>query len=95
MKLEEFKAKYFTNNFYWINKHNCEGIQMIGLEVGCLLHTGEKDFITWEEGITNLGYRTKGGQTYCQRECFLAGGKKATDTGKMIADYKELKDGQK
>lgn len=58
MKLQEFKQKYFTNNFYWVNEKNYKQLQEIALEVGCLCHTGKKDIINWHEGFNNLGFRT-------------------------------------
>ncbi len=30
---QEFKQKYFTNNFYWVNKDNYKRLQEIALEV--------------------------------------------------------------
>ena len=38
----KFKEKYFTNNFYWVNKDNYLRLQQIALEVGCLCHTGKQ-----------------------------------------------------
>jgi len=42
MKRVKFKEKYFTNNFYWVNKDNYQRLQQIALGVGCLCHTGKK-----------------------------------------------------
>ena len=47
MNLQEFKQKYFTNNFYWVNENNYQLLQDIALEVGCLCHTMKKDTIKW------------------------------------------------
>ena len=86
----KFKEKYFTNNFYWVNKENYQQLQKIALEVGCLCHTGKQEFIKWHEGFNNLGFRTyekNNNVTVFQKEPFLMHNEKATDFEEMIAEY--------
>ena len=90
MKELQFKLKYFTDNFYWVNKYNYKKLQEIGFEMGCLNPNGEKSIIEWHEGFKNLGFRTYKKNkftTYFQKEAFLIGGKKATDYNQMLLDY--------
>lgn len=89
-EIKEFKQKYFTDNFYWVNESNYKRLQEIGLEVGCLCHTGKKEIIQWHEGFNNLGFRTYKSNndiTIFQKEAFLLHGKHATDFNEMINDY--------
>ena len=89
----EFKQKYFTNNFYWVNESNHEKLQQIGLEFGCLCHTGDASIIKWHEGFKNLGFRTyekNGKVTMFQKEPFLMHTENATDYQDMIKAYSEL-----
>lgn len=93
MTKSEFKQKYFTNNFYWVNEKNYEKLQQIGIEVGCLCHTGDTSIIKWHEGFKNLGFRTyekNNNITIFQKEPFLLHTEKATDYDKMIKAYSEL-----
>ena len=90
MTQEEFKEKYFTNNFYWVNFDNHINIQAIALKVGCLLHTGKAEMIDWHEGLNNLGFRTRNGTTWIQKEEFLLGSEDATDYQEMARDYRKL-----
>ena len=93
MDKKEFKDKYFTNNFYWVNEQNYKKLQEIGLETGCLLHTGKKDIIKWHEGFGNLGFRTYTeykGITRFQIEGFLCRNEKATDYNEMLKNYNKL-----
>lgn len=90
-KLNTFKQKYFTNNFYWVNESNYKQLQEIAIEVGCLLFTKEKEIIKWHDGFNCLGFRTRDGQTYFQKEAFLTHNETATDYNEMILKYKELK----
>lgn len=86
----KFKEKYFTNNFYWVNKGNYLRLQQISLEVGCLCHTGKQEYISWHEGFNNLGFRTyekNNNVTFFQKEPFLMHNEKATDFEEMIAEY--------
>lgn len=93
MKLQEFKQKYFTNNFYWVNENNYKQLQEIALEVGCLCHTGEKDIINWHEGFNNLGFRTykkNDNITVFQKEPFLMQNESATNFNEMLKDYESF-----
>src|SRR5690606_35583698 len=79
---QEFKQKYFANNFYWVNKENYKRLQEIALEVGCLCHTGKAEIIKWYEGFKNLGFRTyekNNNVTVFQKEEFLFHNETATD----------------
>ena len=58
MNKKEFKQKYFTNNFYWINETNYENLQNIGVEFDCINPSGNKSIIEWHDGFKNLGFRT-------------------------------------
>lgn len=87
---QEFKQKYFTNNFYWVNKNNYRKIQEIAIELGCLLHTGQPEIIGWHEGFKNIGFRTRGGQTFFQKEAFLTEKENATDYDAMLSEYNTL-----
>jgi hypothetical protein len=49
----EFKAKYLTNAFYWVNKSNYLILQQIFQEFGILCHTGE-GIINWHDKFHNL-----------------------------------------
>lgn len=85
---EEFKQKYFTNNFYWVNKDNYKRLQEIALEVGCLCHTGKAEIIEWHEGFNNLGFSpNEESVTVFQKQPFLSHGKTATDYAEMLAAY--------
>jgi len=93
MEEKEFKEKYFTNNFYWVNESNFLELQRIGLEVGCLCFTMEKETIDWNWSVKNLGFRTyerNGNITVFQREPFLLENETATDYDKMIVEYNNL-----
>lgn len=86
----EFKQKYFTNNFYWVDEKNYEKLQQIGIKVGCLCHTGDASIIKWHEGFKNLGFRTdekNNNVTVFQKEPFLMHNEKATNFEEMIAEY--------
>lgn len=90
---KEFKQRYFTNNFYWVNETNYKQLQEIGLEMDCLCHTGKKDIIKWHEGFNNLGFRTyekNNNVTVFQKEAFLLHGEKATDFIEMLNAYESL-----
>ena len=92
-KKEEFKQKYFSNNFYWVDKSNYKQLQEIALKVGCLCHTGKNEIINWHEGFTNLGFRTyekNNNITIFQKEPFLLHTEKATDYSEMINSFREL-----
>jgi len=91
----EFKQKYFTNNFYWVDESNYKVLQEIALSVGCLCHTGKHEIIEWHDGFKNLGFRTyerNGGVTFFQKEPFLQQNEKATDYKNMLLDYAILKE---
>lgn len=93
MNLQEFKQKYFTNNFYWVNKNNYKQLQEIALEVGCLCHTGKKDIINWHEGFKNLGFRTyekNDNVTVFQKEPFLLHNQTASNFEEMLNDYENV-----
>lgn len=93
MTKQEFKQKYFTNNFYWVNGSNYKQLQEIGIEVGCLCHTGKKEVIGWHEGFKNLGFRTydkNNNITVFQKEPFLPCGQEATLFDEMVKDYATL-----
>lgn len=93
MKELQFKIKYFTDNFYWVNKDNYKKLQEIGVEMGCLNPSGKESLIGWHEEFRNLGFRTYKKNkfvTYFQKEPFLIGGKKATDYNQMLLDYEKL-----
>lgn len=90
MTKTEFKTKYFTNNFYWVNENNYKKLQEIAIEVGCLCHTGKAQIIEWHEGFNNLGFRTyekNSNITVFQKESFLLYNQKATDFNEMISNY--------
>lgn len=93
MTQKEFKDKYFTDNFYWIDKDNYKQLQEIGIEMGSLCHNGEKSIIEWHEGFKNLGFRTyekNNWVTVFQKEPFLIGGAIATDYTEMLDNYNQL-----
>lgn len=49
MDREQFKEKYLSNKFFWINnQEECETIQNIALEFGLLCHTGDKKIIEYK-----------------------------------------------
>ena len=90
MTIQEFKQKYFTDNFYWVNEINYRKLQEIGIEVGCLCHTGEKDIIEWHSGFNNLGFRTyekNNNITVFQKESFLPYDQEATSFDEMLKDF--------
>jgi hypothetical protein len=93
MKTKDFKQKYFTNNFYWVNKDNYLLLQKIAIEVGCICHTKKMEIIEWHKGFKNLGFRTykeNNDITIFQKEPFLLGNEIATDFDEMIDDYNRL-----
>lgn len=92
MTIEEFKKKYFTHNFYWVDKKNYKQLQEIAIQVGCLCHTNDKTIIEWHEGFNNLAFRTEknSGITFFQKEPFLLHNEKATDFDEMLMSYKSL-----
>jgi len=93
MNLQEFKQKYFTNNFYWVNENNYQQLQEIALEVGCLCHTGKKEIINWHEDFKNLGFRTyekNNNVTVFQKEPFLLHNHTATDFNEMLSAYENV-----
>lgn len=90
MTQEDFKDKYFTNNFYWVNEENYLQLQEIGIEMGCVNPNGESSLINWHEGFHNLGFRTKDGTTKFQKECFLVHNQTATNYTEMLEDYYEI-----
>lgn len=90
---QDFKQKYFTNNFYWVDKENYKQLQEIAIVVGCLCHTGKPEIIEWHEGFKNLGFRTyekNNNITVFQKEPFLLGNEEATNFEEMLLDYKNL-----
>ena len=92
-KIVNFKNKYFTNNFYWVNENNYKQLQEIGITFGCLLHTGEKETIQWHEGLKNIAFRTyekNKGITVFQKEAFLLERETATSFDEMLTDFKKL-----
>lgn len=94
MTKDEFKSKYFTDNFYWINKENYIQLQLIGIEMGCLCPTRKPNVISWHEGFNCSGFRTyerNNNVTIFQKEPFLVHGKKTTDYDQMLKDYNSLK----
>ena len=93
MNKQEFKQKYFTDSYYWINENNYKQLQEIGLEVGCLCHTGKSEIIEWHEGFKNLGFRTyekNNNVTVFQKEPFLQRGEVASNFDEMLSDYQAL-----
>ena len=93
MELKEFKQKYFTNNFYWVNKENHLELQEIGIKVGCLNPLGKQEVIDWHEGFKNLGFRTyerNNNITKFQKEPFLLHNENATDFNEMVKSYNNL-----
>lgn len=93
-KKSEFKNKYFTDNFYWVNENNYQKLQEIGIEVGCLNPIGETSIIKWHDGFKNLGFRTyslNNGITRFQKEPFLLHNETATNYEEMLAEYELLK----
>lgn len=93
MNKQEFKKKYFTNNFYWVNSDNYKKLQEIGIEVGCKCHTGKSEIIEWHEGFKNLGFRTyenNNNVTVFQKEPFLLDGEQSSPYYEMISDYEKL-----
>lgn len=92
MNKEEFKEKYFKNNFYWVNKGNYQELQNIGVALGCLNPNKDNSIIEWHEGFNNLGFRTydkNGGITVFQKEPFLLYNEIATNYDNMLEDYKK------
>ena len=90
---QEFKQKYFTNNFYWVNKENYKRLQEIAIEVGCLCHTGKAEVIEWHECFKNLGFRTyekNNNVTFFQKEPFLLHNQMATDFNEMLSAYENV-----
>lgn len=90
----EFKRKYFTNNFYWVNKWNYKILQEIAIELGCLSHRGKKEIIEWHEGFNNLGFRTyekNNNVTVFQKEPFLMYNENATKFDEMYKNYLDIK----
>lgn len=53
MTRQQFKDKYLTNAFFWINKENHLKIQEILQEFGIKCHAG-KGFINWHDNFKNL-----------------------------------------
>jgi len=93
MNKEEFKRKYFTNNFYWVTKNNYLKLQEIGIEVGCLCHTFYATCIKWHEGFVNLGFLTyekNNNVIVFQKDPFLMEGESATRYEDMLADYQKM-----
>jgi hypothetical protein len=89
----EFKQKYFTNNFYWVNQENYKLLQEIAISVGCLCHTKKAEIIEWHKGFKNLGFRTyerNNNVTVFQKEPFLMENEKATDFKEMLTDFNNL-----
>lgn len=94
MEAREFKTKYFTNNFYWVNENNYKQLQLIAIEVGCLCHTMKKELIEWHDGFKNLGFRTydkNNNITVFQKEPYLANNQIATSFDDMLNEYKTIK----
>lgn len=90
MTKQEFKQKYFTNNFYWVNKENYKQLQEIGIELGCVNPNKEPSMIEWHEGFKNLGFRTyerNNNVTVFQKEAFLVNNQTATDFNEMLSVY--------
>ena len=90
MTKQEFKQKFFTNNFYWVNKGTFKKLQEIAIEMGCLCHTGKPEIIGWHDGFTNLGFRTyekNNNITVFQKEPFLSHNEKATSFADMLDAY--------
>ena len=90
---EDFKAKYFTNNFYWVGQGNYKQLQDIAIELGCLCHTGKKEIIEWHDGFNNLGLRTyphNNNVTVFQKEPFLMEHEKATSFEEMLSAYNTI-----
>lgn len=90
----EFKQKYFTNNFYWVNENNYKQLQEIAINVGCICHTGGKVIINWHNGFKNLGFRThekNDNITVFQKEPFLINGENATSFEEMVINYNLIK----
>jgi hypothetical protein len=90
MTKKEFKQKYFTNNFYWINENNYKQLQEIGIESGCVNPSKEKSIINWHDGFKNLGFRTyekNNNVTVFQKEPFLLHNETATDFNEMLSAY--------
>jgi len=93
MTKSEFKQRYFSDNFYWVNKNNYKKLQEIAIEVGCLCHTGDAKIIEWHDGFNNLGFRTyekNGNVTVFQKEPFLLSNQKATDFDEMLSAYNNM-----
>lgn len=91
MTKEEFKKKYFTNNFYWVNEQNHLVLQEIALLVGCLCFTGKAEVINYHEGFNCLGFRTyerNNWITVFQKEGFLMHNEQATNFNEMMLNYK-------
>jgi hypothetical protein len=45
MEREEFKKKYFTDNFYWLQLCDFQELQRIAIEMGLTWHTGDIDIM--------------------------------------------------
>jgi hypothetical protein len=90
MTKQEFKQKYFTDNFYWVNEKNYKQLQEIGIELGCVNPNKKPSIIEWHEGFKNLGFRTyekNNNVTVFQKEAFLVHNQTATDFSEMLLAY--------
>ena len=97
MNKSEFKEKYFSDNFYWVDESNYKQLQEIGLFFGCLCHTKKSQIIEWHDGFKNLGFRTyekNNGITVYQKEPFLPYESVATDYEDMLSDLENLEDNE-
>lgn len=90
MKQQDFKEKYFTDNFYWVNEDNYKQLQEIGVEIGCVNPNGDSSIINWHEGFHNLGFRTANGITKFQKECFLGYNQTPTNYNEMLENYDKI-----
>ena len=93
MTKAQFKEKYFSNNFYWVDDKNYKKLQEIAIEVGCLCHTKKAEIIEWHDGFRNLGFRTyekNNNVTVFQKEPFLQYDETATNYFDMLFDYSSL-----
>jgi len=93
MTSKEFKEKYFTNSFYWVNESNYERLQHIGIKYGCVNPNGDCSIIEWHNGFNCLGFRTYEKNNFVtrfQKEPFLTHNEEAVDYEEMIRDYESL-----
>ena len=88
----EFKAKYFTYSFYWVDEYNFRHLQALALKLGLTWHTGCRKISNWKQGINNLVMFPQG---HFQRvTCYFPDAEygKPVDFEQMLSDYRHITD---